>query len=398
MRWTPLAIALPLAAIGGLLLLLQSCRSASCAASPAAAAAACAPGLERCRTSATATGTRSGSGSGSGSAASPLLRCGLLLAIVSEDTAAGALQREAARATWLRWGERARSKGSTTVCHRFYVVASDAAHAVADGHQPDVVLLRKRTPHEASWSARRLVRMLEHARSTLRFTHLMRVAPDAFVRLDLLLDRVLPALPTHQLMWGRLRNSRIAPVRNELAEALWPSRMWLQDPRLTYPLYADGGAFLLTSDVIDYVRGMALRFPLLGADGSADTLDTTTLGVWLAPLRITRHWANDRFGASPCDWAAFFECKDDMLVLHQVEPRPQKQLETYSRLFAGANREALCGALARGNWRVRKWVVRSGRNDAAPTKDSYFSKSLAQWRDKGAIKTRPAGSRLPPCG
>lgn len=108
----------------------------------------------------------------------------------------------------------------------------------------------------------------------LKFSYLLKVDDDSFVRLDVIISELEKNLQRGKLYWGFFRGDAHVKFRGAWAEKNWH----LCD---RYLPYAQGGGYILSGDLVNFIAQNADLFQKFNSED-------VSVGAWLAPLQVNR--------------------------------------------------------------------------------------------------------------
>lgn len=180
--------------------------------------------------------------------------------------------RDTIRNTWLRLGNRNRIR------HKFFIGSDGLAATVLErlklekSAYGDIVTLNDFKDSYDVLSLK-LLEVFKWIAKNTDTAYVLKVDDDSLARIDLIADH-LSEKPKGPLYWGFFSGN--APV---FRKGKWADEEWFLCDR--YLPYARGGGYVLSADL---VRFAASNADILRAYKSEDV----SVGVWLAPLKITR--------------------------------------------------------------------------------------------------------------
>nr|CAG4649539.1 EOG090X0A8N [Scapholeberis mucronata]SVE93770.1 EOG090X0A8N [Scapholeberis mucronata] len=193
----------------------------------------------------------------------------LLVLVMSNPTKSAT--RQVIRDTWL-------SSNPDRVKHLFLVgskgLTKEVLNEITEEHAMynDMMVLDFISESYSSLTTKVLAGF-QAAKSNYVFDFILKCDDDSFVRMPLLV-KALQNQPQNLLYWGFFKGGSTVFQKGKWKESEW----FLCD---TYLPYAQGGGYILSSDLVEYLVKNA---PLLQHYKSEDV----SVGVWLSPLKINR--------------------------------------------------------------------------------------------------------------
>lgn len=256
----------------------------------------------------------------------------LLVAILTSpnDTATRAVIRD----TWLKLS----AKGPDVVRH-FFPLGTKGLSDTQRNHLAEENALHKDLSFidslEESYSmlTKKTLNTMEHAYQNYRFSYLLKVDSDSFVRLGAVL-KSLKDIQHPRLYWGFL-DGRAKPIR----KGKWRESDWMLCDR--YLPYQLGGGYVLSYELVRY---LSVNARLLKIYKNEDV----SVGAWLAGLDV-KYVHDPRFDT---EWVSR-GCNNQYLITHKKTAPEMEKL--YANLV---DRRVLCEKEFRTRWSyVYDWAA-----------------------------------------